>query len=194
MLLAVGLTLVPALSDAQVVEVGATMAAGCPGGDGSWCSSGPHPMPAAHASMWINDRVEVGVRAANLPLPNVGGTLSDTGSGTFEFSERSRQFFSLVLIYHFRAGKTVRPMVGLGTGVYLRSEDLRCEPSDCGPIGFPAEGRHRTRMRDSIGTAGLSVHVTRRWVVRGGILFHRFDDENRTMETFAGVGYRFGAR
>ena len=195
-LLAAALALVPALADAQVVEVGATIAAGCLGSDGSACGTGTHPMPGAHASWWIGDRVELTGRVARVALPPFRATSVFPNTVTFEVTDRSREFLSTLIVYHFRRGKVLRPVLGLGSGGYVHSQRVRCEPIGCGGVaGIPPEGRRRTWMTDAILIAGVSGGLGTRWILRGGCLAHRFaNDENSTVELFAGVGYRFGKR
>jgi hypothetical protein len=195
-ILAVGLALLPAATDAQVMEVGATIAAGCLGSDGSACGNGYHTMPAAHASWWMGDRVELSARVARVALPNYRAMTVFPAVVTFEVTDRSREFVSGLFMYHFRRGKAVRPMLGFGSGGYAHSQRVRCEPTACGGIaGVPPEGQRRTWMTDVILAAGVSGNIRSRWVLRGGWLGHRFaNDENSAIELFVGAGYRFGTR
>jgi hypothetical protein len=193
--LTASLALVPALASAQVVEVGATIAAGCLGNDGSVCGTGTHPMAGAHASWWIGDRAELSARVARVALPPIRATTGFPNTVTFEVTDRSREFLSAVFVYHFRRGKAVRPMLGFGSGGYAHSERVRCEPVGCGRVaGLSPEGQRRIWLTDAILIAGVSGDLGSRLVLRGGCLSHRFaNDENSTIELFVGVGYRFGA-
>jgi hypothetical protein len=190
------LALVPTVTNAQMVEVGATLAAGCLGNDGSFCGSGTHAMPAAHASWWFADQVEVGVRVARATLPPFRHTLSAPDPVRFEVTGRSREFVSALFVYHFRRGSAGRPFAGFGSGGFARAQRAHCEPIGCrGLLGLPPEGRQRTWMPDVILAAGASGDLPGRWVVRGGVLCHRFaNDENSTIELLIGIGYRFGRR
>lgn len=192
--LAASLVLFPAMTDAQVMEVGATIAAGCLGSDGSACGTGTHTMPGAHASWWIGDRVELSARVARVALPAYRATTVFPTVVTFEVTDRSREFVSALFIYHFGRGKTIRPMLGFGSGGYAHSQRVRCEPVRCGGVaGVPREGQHRVWMTDAILAAGVSGDVGSHWMLRGGFLSHRFaNDENSSIELFVGVGYHFG--
>jgi len=196
LVLAASLVFVPGLAEAQVVEVGATIAAGCVGSDGSACGTGTHPMPGAHASWWIDDRVELGARVSRVGLPPYRGTTVFPTTVTFEVTDRSREFVSTVVAYHFRRGKAVRPAVGFGSGGYAHSQRVRCEPVGCGGVaGLPLEGHRRMWMKDVIVFAGVSGELGSGWVLRSGCVTHRFaNDENSTIELLVGLGYRLGTR
>jgi hypothetical protein len=191
-LLATALALLPSIGQAQVWEVGATVAAGCLGSDGSACGTGTRPMPGAHASVWLGDRLEIAARAARVGLPDYRSSSVFPNPVSYDVTDRSRAFLSGLLIYHYRRGQAVRPMLGLGYGAFARAERIRCEPVGCDAVFGPAEGHQRTWMNDILVVAGLSGRVRDRWTLRGGVLTHRlFNDENSTIEFFAGAGYRF---
>jgi hypothetical protein len=190
------LSLVWTAGAAQTLEVGAGVARGCLGSDGSACGSGTPPMVAAHATWWLTDRTDIGLRVAHVEPPAyrfqtvypvvVHGTVTD----------RSQRFLSVLVVHHFTRATTVRPMLGVGSGWIVHSEHVACEPPGCTQVpGAPREGDHRDGMVDAIVLAGLSGTVRDRWVWRGGWLSHRFaNDENSTSEFFVALGYRFGRR
>lgn len=181
---------------AQTVEVGGSVAAGCLGSDGSVCGGGTHPLIGAHAGWWAADRIELSARVARVGRPPFRSSTVFPTTVEFEVTDRSSEFVSAMFIYHFRAGKAVRPMLGFGSGGFARAERVTCRPAGCGGVrGLPPEGAHRRWLLDQILVAGLSGFVGDRWVWRGGWLAHRFaNDENSTIETFVGMGYRFGKR
>ena len=192
-LLAAVLLGVTATARAQSLEVGGTIAAGCVGSDGSACGNGTNPAVGVHVSWWIADRFELTGRLARVPLDSFGTNTTFPSPVSISVTDRSRGFISGMFTYHFRRGKSVRPLFGFGSGGVSRAYTARCEPACAGVPGLPPEGRQRTWITDVILLIGLSGHVGDRWVVRGGCLSHRFaNDENSVIEYFAGLGYRFG--
>lgn len=178
---------------AQGVEVGGSLGAGCLGSDGSACGAGWQPSVAVHASWWVNDGIELSFRASRSPLESFGISTTFPTPVSAIVTERSRQFLSGMFVYHFRRGHAVRPMLGVGSGGFARAQHVRCETPGCGTVpGFPPEGMTRDWITDVIVVAGLSGPIGDRWTWRGGWLSHRFlNDENSTLELFAGIGYRF---
>jgi hypothetical protein len=181
---------------AQTIEVGGSVGRGCLGSDGSLCGSGARPMIAAHTTWWLTDRTDVGLRAAYVGLPEHGFETVFPVAIRGTVTDRSRQFVSLLVAHHFTRATALRPMLGLGSGWIVHSEQVACEPPGCGQLpGAPREGEHRGRLVDVIVLAGLSGEVKDRWVWRGGWLSHRFgNDENSTSEFFVALGYRLGRR
>lgn len=182
---------------AQVVEAGTSLSAACLGSDGSVCGNGTHPMLALHASWWAGDQVELMARVGRTRLPSRHFTQPFPLPLDVSITDRSRDFVSAMLLYHFRRGATnVRPMIGLGSGAFARAERVACSPSACETsAGLPQSGMHRHWRPDVIVAAGLSGIVAERWVWRGGVITHALaNDHNSTIETFVGIGYRFGAR
>ena len=195
MVLAAALSLASSLCAAQVVEIGGTVSAGCVGSDGSGCGGGTHPMVSGHAAWWATDRIELTLRVSRHPLPDYDFETVYPTPVRGRVTRRAHDFVSVLFTRHFGRANAVRPMVGLGSGWYGRAQRLTCEPGCSGGAGLPTAGDHREWMVDAIVLAGLSGVVKDRWVWRGGWLAHRFaNDQNSTMEWFAGLGYRFGAR
>jgi hypothetical protein len=153
-------------------------------------------MLAAHAAWWLTDRTDVGLRVAQMGLPDyrfetvfpvpVRGTVTD----------RSRRFVSVLVTHHFTRATSLRPMLGFGSGWVVHSQQVACELPGCGQFpGATRAGDHRSGMVDVIVLAGLSGTVKDRWLWRGGWLAHRFgNDHNSTSEFFVGLGYRLGRR
>lgn len=99
------------------------------------------------------------------------------------------------VIWHFRRGKQVRPLLGFGVGRYWRSQVGTCSPQGCeaalGP-GFPF-GRTEDSQSDGSVVVGLSVLLNTRFRVRGGWRYHNpFKDEFAVSELFMAMGYRIG--
>jgi hypothetical protein len=190
------LTLVPTIAAAQPLEAGGSIARGCLGSDGSICGSGSRPMVAGHVTWWLTDRTDLGLRVAHVGPPDYRFETVFPVVIRGAVTDRSRRFVSVLLVHHFTRATTVRPVLGLGSGWIVRSEQVACEPPGCGQAaGLPREGRHHDRMVDVIAVAGLSGTVKDRWVWRGGWLSHRFgNDENSTSEFFVALGYRLGRR
>lgn len=195
-IVATWLSLTWTVGAAQTLEVGGGIARGCLGSEGSACGAGSRPMLAAHATWWLTDRTDIGLRVAHVGPPDyrfetvypvvIRGTVTD----------RSRDFASVLVVHHFTRATTVRPMLGIGSGWIAHSQRVACEPPGCRQVpGAPREGEHREWMVDAIILAGLSGTVEDRWVWRGGWLSHRFaNEENSTSEFFVALGYRFGRR
>jgi len=182
------------IAAAQDVEVGGSVAAACLGSDGSACGSGTHALLGAHVSWWIDDRVEVSGRVARVARPDHHFTQSFPSALEVSITDRSRDFLSAAVIYHFRRGGRVRPMLGAGSGAFAHVERVACQPLACElSPGLPPSGAQRRWRPDVIVVAGLSGTAGKRWTWRAGWLTHSFaNDHNSTIETFAGVGYRFG--
>ena len=179
---------------AQDVEVGASVAAACLGSDGSACGSGTHALAGAHVSWWMDDRVEVMGRLARVARPDRHFRQTFPLELDVSITDRSRDFLSGAVVYHFRRGSRVRPMLGVGSGVFADADRVVCQPVACEQSGgLPQSGSHRRWKADLIVLAGLSGRVGGRWSWRAGWLTHSFaNDHNSTIETFASVGYRFG--
>lgn len=180
-------------ANAQTLEVGGTVAAGCLGNDGSMCGGGTSPLFGGHASVWAANRFELSGRVARVGWEDYTYTLD--GPFDIDVTNRSRSFVSFLFVYHFMEGRAVRPMVGLGSGWYSDSQRVACRPAGCQTrLRFgPLLGSYREWDTDITFVVGLSGAVRERWVWRGGWQSHRFaNDENSTQELFAGLGYRFG--
>jgi hypothetical protein len=190
------LSLASTVGAAQTVEVGGSIARGCLGIEGSACGAGSRPMLAAHATWWLTDRTDVGLRVAQVGPPDYRFETAFPVAIRGTVTDRSRQFVSALVVHHFTRATTVRPMLGLGSGWIAHSQRVTCEPPGCDQVpGAPREGEHRDLMVDAIVLAGLSSTIKDRWVWRGGWLSHRFaNEENSTSEFFVALGYRFGRR
>jgi hypothetical protein len=181
---------------AQGFEVGMSLATACLGSDGSVCGGGNHPLVAAHASWWAADRIELMARIGRTVLPSRQFTHSFPVEIDVSITDRARDYVSGLFIYHFRRGNNVRPMLGIGAGAFAFVDRVACQPVDCGSNpGLPPSGSSRRWQEDILFSAGLSGVVRDRWIWRGGVITHAFArDHHSAIETFVGVGYRFGAR
>jgi hypothetical protein len=189
-------SIVATTATAQVVELGGSVASACLGSDGSLCGNGHRAALAAHFSLWPSDSSELTVRVGRVPLQSIGFNTTFPTPISVAITDRSQGYVSGIFSYHFRRGRSVRPMVGFGWGGIASSEHVRCEPAICAETpGLQPEGDNRTWMHDVIWLAGLSGPIGARWTWRGGVLTHRFlNDENSTVEMVVGLGYRWPAR
>lgn len=188
------LTLVPGIALAQSIEVGGRVASGCVGSDGSICGNGASALTGMHASVWLDDRFEIGASLARLRRPSESYPAYEEDPA-IRVTARRRDFLSLTYTYHFAKGQPVRPMLGLGSGWMWDRSTVACEPTGCQADVPPWQrlGRRGRRNIDVIFIAGLSGVIHDRWVLRGGWQSHRLaNDENSTQELFLAAGYRFG--
>lgn len=196
------LVLRPDPSVAQQFEIGAGIGSVCRGSEGDLCGGDSGAPLAAYASVLLADRFELGLRVAS-------GRLDDrecnvTRDGRSEpgapdavqvfIQGRSIRYPTGQAIYHFRRGKRVRPLLGLGAGTFTIPRTIRCEPAGCQPLlhilaGPPEAARHI----DVVTIFGLSVQATRHAIVRAGWQAHNFGGEElSSAEWFLAAGWRFG--
>jgi hypothetical protein len=193
---------------AQVLEVGASIGRGCIGDSSGFCGPETDVMWAAHASVWLDDRLEIGFRFATLPLNDSSyvtprddrfNAASDPAVRqlpqiqTF-IDSRSRQLLGGDVIYHFARGRLVRPHLGVGLGSRIERSTLTCQPSGCEqlmPILGSPVGRHASRSGNLAIVAGLSGRIRKGVLLRGGVRLHNFaGEEASTAELFIAAGYR----
>ena len=194
----VGLLAFVGRAEAQMLEIGARIAAGCAGSDGSMCGGGTSPLLGAHASLWAGEHIEVSAAAAHVNRSPFE-IRYDEPEIDISVTDRTRDFISLLFVYHFLKERPLRPMLGFGSGWYSDARHVTCRPSGCESLphipGAPELGRSRRWDADAVFVVGLSGVVRERWVVRGGWQSHRFaNDENSTQQLFMGLGYRFGPK
>ena len=185
--------LVAASASAQTVELGGRFGVGCAGSENSLCS-GASPLFGVHASVWAGDSVELNAQFARLNRDDLAFRAFDVPVD-MTVTNRERDFVSFLFVYHFMKNRSVRPMLGLGSGWYSDASRTSCQPAGCQAIlrAGPLLGQYRTWDLDAIFVVGLSGDVGDRWVWRGGWQSHRFgNDENSTQQFFVGAGYRFG--
>jgi len=195
---------------AQTLELGGSIGIGIRGRDGSAFGRDSRVMSGVHASVWWEDRLETGFRVAwqELPQQKFAATyfygcveLDAAGrcrrpAGSFRvISDRTspRTFLNVVILYHFLPGEFARPFVGAGMGGWRETEFIRCEVPGCEALRPTLSLGPRTEWRDDLApTAGISVTLARRLVVRGGFALHNlFAEEWSTFESFLAIGYRF---
>ncbi len=195
---------------AQVFEFGGGAGRGCVGDSSGFCGDEAGPMWSLHAGLWLDDRLELGGRVATLPLPHVTYTvfrddrfnrvadpaISRLPTIDVMLTERSRRLLSGELIYHFRRGSRVRPMLGLGMGSRTERWSAACVQPGCEqllPIVATPAGRGEGRAGLGTIIAGVSGRPGRRILVRGGVRLHNFaGEQTSTTEVFAAVGYQIG--
>jgi hypothetical protein len=185
--------LVAASAFGQTVEVGGRFGAGCAGSEDSLCS-GAAPLLGVQAGVWAGDSVELGAQFARIAREDLAFRAVDVPVD-ITVTDRKRDFVSFLFLYHFTKNRSVRPMLGLGSGWYSDASNTSCQPAGCRAIlrSGPLLGQYRTWHVDAIFVVGLSGEIGDGWVWRGGWQSHRFgDDENSTQQFFAGAGYRFG--
>ena len=182
-----------ASASAQTVELGGRLGVGCAGSEDSLCS-GASTIFGVHASAWARDRIELSAQFARINREALAFRAFDVPVD-ITVTDRKRDFVSFLFAYHFMKDRSVRPMLGLGSGWYSNASRTSCQPAGCQTIlrSGPLLGQYRTWDVDAIFVVGLSGDVGDRWVWRGGWQSHRFgNDENSTQQFFVGAGYRLG--
>jgi hypothetical protein len=196
-------------SAAQVVEVGVGISRACVGSEGSACGDETGSMWATHASVWMADRLEIGIRFATMPLRDV--TYSVHRDDRFNAVDdpairelprievasrnRGRSILSGEAVYHFGPGNTIRGLVGLGLGSLIDRSVQTCAPAGCErlmPILSSPVGHRANHLGNLTIIAGASGRVGRRMQLRSGLRLHNFAGEGlSTTEIFVAAGYRF---
>jgi hypothetical protein len=197
-----------AAATAQILEIGAGLGRGCVGDSSGFCGDEAGLMWAATAGIRLDDRIELSVRLARLPLPDLTyvvrrddrfNVASDPAVRQLPQivvadESRSRQILSGEAVYHFRRGSTVRPMLGLGLGTRIHRDQLSCRPVGCEelmPVLASGVGRTTSRAGNITIVAGLSGRVHDRVQLRGGVRLHNFaGEEISTTEVFIATAYR----
>src|SRR5687767_1083232 len=129
--LVIGFVAAACVADAQTFELGGRIAAGCGGSDGSMCGGGTSPLVGAHASLWADDRIELSASVARVNRSSFdfeGEHLGMDNPVDYSVTDRSRDFISLMFVYHFLKGQPVRPMLGIGSGWYADAQRVTCQP------------------------------------------------------------------
>ena len=200
----------PAAAQWTAVEFGVDIGRGCIGDSSGFCGDEIGTTRAAHASAWIDDRVEIGVRLTALPLED--WNYSQERDSRFDLvndaavrsltridvvvRERSRRILNAEAIYHFARGRPVRWFAGGGFGQLSNRGVQTCAPAGCEllmPILSSPVGRYASALANMTAIAGLSGRITSRLSVRGGVRLHNLAGEGlSTAETFIGTSYRFG--
>jgi hypothetical protein len=205
-LLAVSL---PAAAQWTAVEVGIGISRACVGSEGGPCGTERGAMLDGHASAWIDDRVEIGIRLALLrkadwsytherdsrfdlmtdpavrALPQIDVTVQD----------RSRRLLSAEATYHFARGRPVRAFLGGGIGQLSDRGVQSCAPAGCEllmPVLSSPVGRYASSLTNVTIIVGVSGRLSRRLSVRGGTRLHNLGGEGlSTAEAFVSTSYRF---
>jgi hypothetical protein len=211
-LVVLALLVVSARAEAQwtAVEAGIGISRACIGSEGGLCGEERGAMWAAHASAWIDDRVEIGVRLAVLPLEDWNYSqerdsrfdlINDPAVRTLSridvaVRDRSRRILSADAIYHFARGRPLRGFLGGGLGQLSNRGVQTCVPAGCEllmPIFSSPVGRYASALSNVTIIAGLSGRISSRLYLRGGVRLHNFAGEGlSTSETFIATSYRFG--
>jgi hypothetical protein len=139
--------------------------------------------------------VEVGGRVVWFELRDLTSSL--TGPVTYDVAttDRERRIAQGEVIWHFRRGKRIRPLLGFGFGRYWRSQVRTCTPQGCEAALGPGYDFGSTETSDSVQSVvtGVSVLLHPRVRLRGGWRYHNpFKDELAVGEFFLALGYRFG--
>jgi hypothetical protein len=199
----------PAAAQWTAVEVGVGVSRACIGSEGGLCGEERGAMWATHASAWIDDRVEVGVRLAILPRDD--GHYTIERDSRFDLStdpvvralpridvsvwDRSRRLLSAEAMYHFARGRPVRLFLGGGIGQRTNRGLSSCAPAGCERLlSFLSSpvGRYASADTNITIIAGISGRLSRRLYVRGGTRLHNFGGEGfSTAEMFVSTSYRF---
>jgi hypothetical protein len=197
---------------AQVAEVGVGIGPGCTGDSSGFCGNDTQSMWSAHGSVWIDDRLEMGVRVARLPRPDVNYSVArddrfnvaaDPAARLLPridvaVRDRSRRIVTVEAVYHFAPGRPVRPFAGIGLGNRTDRFEQSCAPAGCEALmtilSSPV-GRRTSHGSNLTAITGISARFRRVLQVRGALRFHNFAGESlSTTEATIDVGYRFGRR
>jgi hypothetical protein len=184
---------------AQMFEGGVSIATSCKGSDGSYCNDTHDNLRTwgPYVGWWLKDFIEIGGRVVWLSQPDLAGDVAFPPPASFAIADRHRTIAQGEFIWHFRRGRRVRPMFGVGVGRYWDRELVTCTPPGCESIiarsGLTAGQNSESHADESV-MLGLSVLLNPRVRLRGGWRYHNpFRDELALSEWFLGVGYRFGA-
>lgn len=199
-----------AKSEAQTLELGASIGTGNSGSEGSAIQGDPRVVMALSAGVLWRDRLETTFRVASLRLGPRGYTNSYfTGCGvgsaaacapavsqyvSTEFTG-PRTYLTGMLLWHFRPQARVRPFSGVGLGTAREPLRATCEPvlRSCDELARLRLGSFVQSQTDYLLSAGVVGSITRRLVLRGAVNFHRPGGEELSLfETSVAVGYRFG--
>jgi hypothetical protein len=196
--------LTPAASSAQQFEIGAGVSAACRGSEGGICGEDRSVPLAGHVSALFDDRFELGLRVMSGGLEDQSFTAVRSEDARFGpdspdrltvfFEDRSIRYVTGQALYHFRRGRRIRPILGLGLGSLMLPRTNRCEPAGCESTMLrllaPPE---RTRRPDVAIIVGASVRASERVVIRGGWQTHNLGaEELSSVEWFIAAGWRFG--
>ncbi len=199
-------------AEAQVFEVGAGIGRACVGSEGGLCGDEAAAMPSLHGSVWLDDRLELGIRFATMGRPDVSyavahdsrfDVVADPAVRELQrvdvaSRDRSRRIIEGDFVYHFKRGSPIRPVLGVGLGRVWNRLTETCAPAGCeqlmpilsGPVGRRSHSNPNLSM-----IAGLSGRVGSHLEVKGGVRLHNFAGEGTsTAEVFVSTGYQFGSR
>jgi len=199
----------PAAAQWTAVEAGVGVSRACVGSEGGLCGTERGAMWDAHASAWIEDRVEISIRLAILPKDDWHYTeerdarldqVTDPAVRVLSqidvaVRDRSRRLLSAEAIYHFARGRPVRAFLGGGIGQLSDRGVQSCAPAGCEillPFLSSPVGRYASANTNVTFIAGVSGRLSSRLSLRGGARLHNFGGEGlSTAETFVSTSYRF---
>jgi hypothetical protein len=124
---------------AQVAEVGGGIGPGCTGDSSGFCANDTQSMWSVHGSIWMDDRLEVGLRIATLPRPDLNYSVArddrfnvaaDPAARLLPridvaVRDRSRRILTLEALYHFAAGHPIRPLPASASAIALTDPTSR---------------------------------------------------------------------
>ena len=213
LVLAVVMMARPAAAQWTAVEVGVGVSRACIGSEGGLCGEQRGTMWATHASAWIDDRVEIGMRLALLPLEDwsysverdsrfdlvTDPTVRALAQIDVVTRDRSRRILDGEAIYHFARGRPLRGFLGGGFRTAQQSWCADMRPSWLRtPDADPLVARRPLRQGavqcdDHCRIVGPNQQKT--VPVRGGVRLHNLAGEGlSTSETFIATSYWFGRR
>jgi len=199
-LLATLVGFLPAVAQAQSVDIGVTLSDACRGTDGSVCGPEHFALPAVSAAIWLGRQMEIQTRIGQGHLDNRqydvprDGRFQGTSIQrmTVFREDRRHRFGTVEWLWNFRPEHRVRPFVGIGFGSFVVPRRHRCDPAGCERILELIDGPDNAAThRETTASVGLTIRATDRLRVRLGWTGHNFAaDEVAMVEWGLGVAWR----
>jgi len=156
---------------------------------------------SAYVAGWAAERILLGARFVRTKFPDQRSVLTYSPRAGFpsvverEFSDQTRTFVTAEVLYHFRRGRALRPLVGASVGWFRETFFYTCRPAGCEGLlsGSLVPGQRRTSGHGDFAiVAGVAGQIKARWRLRGSVRLHNLPgDHLGTSEVSVEVGYRF---
>lgn len=183
------------------LEIGGGVgAAGRSSEDSGWHDTAP--AWSAYLAGWTAERILLGARFVWLVFPDerTQRSWSSPPPGfpsvvEGEFSDQSRTFVTAEVLYHFRHGRHLRPLVGGSFGWFRATFLYTRRPVGCEGFltGGLVSGQRRSSWHADLGiVAGVAGEVRPQRRLRSSVRLHNFPgDHLGTSEVSVEVSYRF---